>query len=556
LRRSIDNRRRDRPVFAMLPKLVPSESPQLVAAAADFAEEAARAGSARQAGDLRLLAWEARSLAWANEGLRCVGRWQLRIEDDLGARDTWAEVGRRCGADGEARLRLATIHRRLGDLGRSDRLLRELLADPRLDHQDRAEIVSLLAGNAEARWEEDWRTAKPSERRRRALQSRHLAQAREHYRQAFGEFLPEIGAAVDALSLLAITRELARSLPEAWEAGFDGQAEAGRRLRQLDDEFRQVSGGLAQALAAGRSQDEAGGGGQPAASAFAKADLAWLSGAPLARTLDAYRQALPAASAADLAATRRRLKVHVKLEVLAERAGAALAALGAETEPPPASAEHVLLFTGHMIDQPGRVPPRFPGGCEETAARALAAVIAAERRRLAIPIVGIAGGACGGDLLFHDACGRAGIASEVYLALPPERYLATSVEHGGRHWIGAFRAVLADHPVRILAAEEELPAWLRGKPAYSIWQRANLWMLNNALARGGSNVTLIALWNGEAGDGPGGTQDMMDQAGRRGAKAVVIDTTVLFAATGDTDLGKAIREQPGPAVSRPNAEPT
>ncbi len=53
-------------------------------------------------------------------------------------------------------------------------------------------------------------------------------------------------------------------------------------------------------------------------------------------------------------------------------------------------------------------------------------------------------------------------------------------------------------------------------------------MLHNALAYGGSNVTLIALWNGKAGDGPGGTQDMVRQAEARGAKVIILDTEKLF----------------------------
>jgi hypothetical protein len=83
-------------------------------------------------------------------------------------------------------------------------------------------------------------------------------------------------------------------------------------------------------------------------------------------------------------------------------------------------------------------------------------------------------------------------------------------------------------PERVLAESEELPRWLREKPNYSIWQRDNLWMLYNALAAGGDNVTLIALWNGEAGDGSGGTADLVDKAGDRGAKPIVLKTKDLF----------------------------
>jgi hypothetical protein len=48
------------------------------------------------------------------------------------------------------------------------------------------------------------------------------------------------------------------------------------------------------------------------------------------------------------------------------------------------------------------------------------------------------------------------------------------------------------------------------------------------LAYGAKNVTLIALWNGKTGDGPGGTKDMVEQARARGAKVIVLDTNALF----------------------------
>jgi hypothetical protein len=52
-------------------------------------------------------------------------------------------------------------------------------------------------------------------------------------------------------------------------------------------------------------------------------------------------------------------------------------------------------------------------------------------------------------------------------------------------------------------------------------------MLNTALASGGIQLTLIAVWDGKSGDGEGGTEHMVRQAKARGAKAVVIDIKEL-----------------------------
>jgi hypothetical protein len=82
----------------------------------------------------------------------------------------------------------------------------------------------------------------------------------------------------------------------------------------------------------------------------------------------------------------------------------------------------------------------------------------------------------------------------------------------------------------VLCDTKDLPRWLQDKSDYNIWQRNNLWNLHNALAAaGGENVTLIALWNGATGDGPGGTADMVDKAQERGAKTIILDTRKIFA---------------------------
>ena len=72
------------------------------------------------------------------------------------------------------------------------------------------------------------------------------------------------------------------------------------------------------------------------------------------------------------------------------------------------------------------------------------------------------------------------------------------------------------------------PRWLRGAPDYSIWQRNNLWELENGLAHGSAATTLIALWNHEPGDGPGGTEDMVRIAQERGARTIVLDARELL----------------------------
>ena len=53
-------------------------------------------------------------------------------------------------------------------------------------------------------------------------------------------------------------------------------------------------------------------------------------------------------------------------------------------------------------------------------------------------------------------------------------------------------------------------------------------MIEDALLRPNADVTLLALWNGKAGDGPGGTQDMVKLAEAHGAKVCIKNSDELF----------------------------
>jgi hypothetical protein len=52
--------------------------------------------------------------------------------------------------------------------------------------------------------------------------------------------------------------------------------------------------------------------------------------------------------------------------------------------------------------------------------------------------------------------------------------------------------------------------------------------LYTALSYGPEKMRLVALWNGQGGDGPGGTEDMIQQAKARGAKTIIINAKEAF----------------------------
>jgi hypothetical protein len=161
-----------------------------------------------------------------------------------------------------------------------------------------------------------------------------------------------------------------------------------------------------------------------------------------------------------------------------------------------------LVFTGHMVDSPGRDAPRFPSALEGAARTA----IGDELDRLKPHAIGrgFASGACGGDILFHEECRRRGIPTTIVLPYQPDQFVMTSVENAdGGDWPRRFRTLW-----------EQTPAEARLALNLPITEQAfatcNARLLD--LARQQGSVHLIALWDGQGGDGPGGTADMVRQA--------------------------------------------
>jgi class 3 adenylate cyclase len=93
----------------------------------------------------------------------------------------------------------------------------------------------------------------------------------------------------------------------------------------------------------------------------------------------------------------------------------------------------VVVFTGHMIDAPGRPEPRFPPSLEGAVREALADGLAKIKAR-----IGYSAAACGSDLLFVESMFDRG--GEVNLVLPFNRddFVETSVRHGGEQWVRRF----------------------------------------------------------------------------------------------------------------------
>jgi len=187
-----------------------------------------------------------------------------------------------------------------------------------------------------------------------------------------------------------------------------------------------------------------------------------------------------------------------------------------------------IVFTGHRIDAPGRREPRFPARVEAAARIAIHWAVLALRQQ---STVGIAGGASGGDLLFHEVCAEFGIPTLLRLALPVDEYVRASVSEAGENWVKRFEALVArvgPDRVKVLAAAAPTPYAQEQTTDPGVWERANLWMLEEARLLAPER-TLLALWDGNGGDGPGGTSHLIHIAPTYGVHvAPLIETQRLL----------------------------
>ena len=133
----------------------------------------------------------------------------------------------------------------------------------------------------------------------------------------------------------------------------------------------------------------------------------------------------------------------------------------------------VFLFSGHMIDAPDRKTTRFPPDKEPVAATAIANTLA--EIGVAEGDLAICGGACGGDLLFAEACLARSMRLEIYIPFDEPTFLAHSVDFVGGNWHDRYLAA------KLRATLHVMPDELGPLPAdENAYERNNRWMLKSA----------------------------------------------------------------------------
>jgi len=192
---------------------------------------------------------------------------------------------------------------------------------------------------------------------------------------------------------------------------------------------------------------------------------------------------------------------------------------------------HVVLFSGHMIDDPtvrgaGKPKPaRFPPTKVDAARARICAAL--DEIGAGAGDLGLCCGACGGDLLFAEACLDRGMRLEVRLARTENEFLAESVTFAdpNHYWERKYNTVVQHPSTNVLVMPDELGPTPEGM---SVHDRCNRWILYYALSYGLRRVSFVTLWNGESGEGPGGTEHMVALVKKlTGRQPIIIDPATL-----------------------------
>lgn len=172
-----------------------------------------------------------------------------------------------------------------------------------------------------------------------------------------------------------------------------------------------------------------------------------------------------------------------------------------------------VVFSGHMVDGPGRAVPRFPPAHVPRVAAAVEGAVAAVDDPAA---TAVAGAACGGDLLFGEAWLATGRRLTVFLPRPAEAFLEESVRFAGQRWEEAFERVVAHPHTTLVGPDPDAPE------DADVHAANNLRMLESAL-RSGPPLHGIVLWDRRGGDGPGGTGQMVAAIEQAGGHVTIIE---------------------------------
>jgi tetratricopeptide (TPR) repeat protein len=460
-------------------------------------------------GDILVLADEApvaafRAEAWIKAGvaLRKAERYEFALEQlDRGLRIQPDHLpGRR--EVGTCLQRLAVS----GCPGYSLDRARQHYKDVLSDHPGDPETWALLGRVDKDAWVNSWRQPGKTAQQLReeaAYEDALLRAAIESYRSGYRQNQSHYYSGINALTLMHLYCDLT------------GDA-------RYDPEMADMAGAVRFAAECEKDENQA---------FWAKVtlgDLEVLAGTP-ASVQSAYKEAI-AKSDKDwfaLDSSRAQLQLLKDLSFRPDAVDAGLAAFDRALQKLSRPEDrwqprNVILFSGHMIDAPDRPVPRFPAAKESVAAQKISEVL--NQLGAGSQDLALTQGACGGDLLFTEACLKNDVRVHWLQPYEEPEFIQNSVAGGGPGWVSRYMNAKAG----LAALPRSAPEVFGAPPSKAgdgyPYELCNRWLLYTALAWGVEKVNFICLWNGGGGDGPGGTSHMYNEVKRRTGRVYWIDS--------------------------------
>lgn len=185
----------------------------------------------------------------------------------------------------------------------------------------------------------------------------------------------------------------------------------------------------------------------------------------------------------------------------------------------------VVAFSGHLVDRPGRPVPRFPPYLESAVREAMGS-----RLRTLEAGFGYAAAGCGGDILFLESIQELGAEIQVILPYERSRFRADSVDLiPGSDWGARFDRLLETATEVITVADQRLG---KGGISYEYGFQVVDGLACLRADALDTELVCLALWDGKAGDGTGGTASSVKRWRAAGRRMEIIDVSEILEAHG------------------------
>ena len=535
----------DSPIFNLLPTLPEVEPAHVQVLPNDYREEVDRAASSGSKGWLRLLAAEVRTQRFKWQGLKYVGKAQIKLKDYQAAKESYELVRKIYPNDIDANLALCNVYERIyrtekeiDSLTKSDQATDRVITNKDTPHQKKVEAFALKGRNKKTRWRLEFEDLEDLKTRRQTAMNRNLLNSFQAYFDAFSNDLNHFWSGIAALQMGKIFLDLTQD-DDLWLASFEDDDEAESYKKQMVKNVESLKFAVKASILNGlRSMEESDS--NRVWAEVSRADLSFLVDTNAYRILQQYKDAIPLDKPFVWDSAKGQLELFASLGIKADIAQQVISTIDqrfiyrkrfnfSEQEEKSPKPKYLIVFAGHLIDVPNRPQPRFPANKEAQAKDLIKAELEKIiQNREEFYYEGLASAAPGSDILFHEVCQELSIPSKICLPMPVNKYSA-EIFQNLNDWRSRFLALDEKHEVLELSDRNGLPKWLKGKDKNQ-WERGNQWVLKMAEAADAEKITLVLFWDGQGQETQlGGTAHMYRLAQAAGSIDIkVIDANLLF----------------------------